>query len=1543
MKFDTILSKAGYLPDTSNQVWARPDYTGIAYSDGDEIENRIGAIIANAADLSVFSIELAAGVTDWASLYHLSSNRANILRPFTEALADQSVLEIGAGCGAITRFLGECGAQVLALEGTARRAAIARSRTRDLSNVTVLADRFEDVSLPLRFDVVTLIGVLEYAPLFTKGEDPPLHMLLRARDLLKPGGKLIVAIENQLGLKYLAGFPEDHVGVPMYGIEGRYRRKEVTTFGRKTLGAILKRAGFAHQSFMAPFPDYKFPLSIVTEQGFACESFDAGALAWQTANRDPQKPGHLVFAPELAWPVVAANGLTLDLANSFLVLAQTAQQPVCGPAVLAYHYSTANRHAAYCKQTVFQASSDGGIEVRYASLCRETRRKSGKKVQFDLANRADYVVGTSLAFEFITILSRSGWTMDELGQCLRRYLRIVESLSAAEGVPLSIESTTTMLPGTNFDIVPQNILIDAKGHWHVIDREWRLKSPFPSGWLIFRALLLLLNALTRFAPPASTFRNSRAGFMEAVFHAAGFATDREQLEEYGEMERAVQSEISGVTPRQGATPRRDWWAPTRPLNFQLIHDTLKEREQQLAFLHQEITKRDTVLEKLKKILDKPRNFFTQQTIDDLRATIEETTGNHGEGGKVTGKITTRTECANREQYHLWLEAHRLQQSDLDFYRESLEQEADLPVFHLVSIVKRGEEELLADTIDSIGRQLFPNWKFSVLADFACPDTMFEELEPLRWVHSAEESVKPLQELISLVDADWVGLLPSGTVLEPTFLFHTHRHLRDRQKVHAIYFDSDERDGDNSSCNPRFRPDFNLDLLLSTDYLGEVCLFRKDEGTNQMLSSRPHARNFGAALSIYERFGDGAIGHLAFPLYHVMPRTDQGETQETADDRRSILAEYFARISQRVDIAPGFTDNSFFLTYRHEGEPLVSILIPTKNNAALLERCITSLLNKTSYRNYEILVIDNQSTDPSTLAYLETIGVSRPNLRVVKYPRPFNFSAMNNQVAGEARGEYLLLLNDDTEIIQDTWLERMLQHARRADVGAVGARLVYSNKTLQHAGVVLGLSDWADHPGLGQDMLARGYMDRFQVVQNFSAVTAACLLVAREKYLQVGGMDEDRLKVLFNDVDLCLKLGQAGYRNVWTPFATVVHHGSSSLGAKKTAEQVRQANQRAATERLTLKERWLPLLANDPCYNRNLSLRNRNWQLDTTFMAPWQAGDRDRLRVAGLSSISSGSTYYRMIAPLTALRKKGLIWETVLPDAKQNPVATFPRIIELERLQPDTLLIHSVIPQDDSLKQYKQFTKTCRIFSLDDLLTETPRYNPAQKTIPRDITALLKRTLQFCDRLIVSTEPLREFFRKKNLVDEVVLIPNSIDPTLWTEFVPVKRQGSKPRVGWAGALQHHGDLRCLLDVVRDTAATVDWVFLGMCPEELRPYIREFHPFVPLADYPAKLAGLHLDLAVAPLEANSFNEAKSNLRLLEYGVLGIPVVASNVYPYRDSPAKLVENTSSAWTEAIRERIHDPDATEREGQALEQWVRTHFLLDRHLPAWFAALMPS
>ena len=214
----------GYELDSASAhgIWMRRGYGGIDYSDGDEVETRIASIVAAATDLSVLSVELRTHCTDWPSTYHLGSARANLLRPFEGMLRGSTVLEVGAGCGAITRYLGEAGASVLALEGSERRARVARARTRDLPNVNVVAERFEDFRSGHRFDCITLVGVLEYAHQFSADLDAARVMLQRAAALLRPGGRLILAIENQLGLKYFAGAPEDHLGVPMRGVEGLY-------------------------------------------------------------------------------------------------------------------------------------------------------------------------------------------------------------------------------------------------------------------------------------------------------------------------------------------------------------------------------------------------------------------------------------------------------------------------------------------------------------------------------------------------------------------------------------------------------------------------------------------------------------------------------------------------------------------------------------------------------------------------------------------------------------------------------------------------------------------------------------------------------------------------------------------------------------------------------------------------------------------------------------------------------------------------------------------------------------------------------------------------------------------------------------------------------------------------------------------------------------------------------------------------------------------------------------------------------------------------
>lgn len=541
---NSFLIKTGYILDVVTGIWSRQDYTGIAYSDGDEVEQRIASIINEASDLSVLSSELRQHCTDWPSLYHLSGTRANILRPFENNLHGD-ILEIGAGCGAITRYLGECGGNVLALEGSPRRAAIARARTRDLQNVTVVSDRFDLFSADQKFDAITLIGVLEYANLFTLGESPALNMLGRVRALLKPEGKLFIAIENQLGLKYFAGAPEDHLGQPMYGIEGRYRNDQPQTFGRIILAEMLKEAGFSACDFLAPFPDYKLPVSVITERGFKTEKFDAAAFAWQSVRRDPQLPPILAFSPELVWPTLAQNNLALDLANSFLIVASSSKEPNLESSALAWHFTT-ERKKEFCKKAVFLQTEEGKIKVIYQSLTqRNNKVSSNTLLKFDLPNEAEYIFGTPLSQELITIVTRDGWCIEEVVAFMKRYLSIVASFVDMQGDSINILSPDTLLPGYLFDAIPQNIMITSAGSWRLIDKEWVLNQNISVGYLVFKAIVQLLNTVTRFGFIQDGSNLSAIRLLTNVYEAMGISQTENEIEAYIRLDMEIHTAVTG--------------------------------------------------------------------------------------------------------------------------------------------------------------------------------------------------------------------------------------------------------------------------------------------------------------------------------------------------------------------------------------------------------------------------------------------------------------------------------------------------------------------------------------------------------------------------------------------------------------------------------------------------------------------------------------------------------------------------------------------------------------------------------------------------------------------------------------------------------------------------------------------------------------------------------------------------------------------------------------------------------------------------------------
>ncbi|NBJ33761.1 methyltransferase [Serratia fonticola] len=525
-------------------VWARVDYTGIPYSDGDVQENLLLNIVSNTKDRSVSSPELRARCSDWVTTYHFSSLRSNLLRPLNSLFTPGvKILEIGAGCGAITRFLGESGAEVLALEGSLRRAAIARARTLDLANVTVVSERFDDFECEEKFDVITLIGVLEYSNLFSQGSDSAISMLNNIKARLKPDGKLLIAIENQLGLKYFAGAREDHIGQVMYGIEGRYTKQQAETYGHHVLLEKLATVGLSSVQTLLPFPDYKLPVSVVTEVGANSDEFDASVFATQSVRADMQLPEKLHLIPELAWPVVFNNKLAVEMSNSFLLVASITAAEVFDKNLLAVHYG-GERHRPFSKKTVFKYTAENQVVVK-RELLSDVLAPDDKLIGFRLDGYETYIKGPSLSTEFIKIVTTPGWSMEYVAGYFRYYIECLEIALRGEGVSYDEFTQSTMLPPTYLDAIPSNFVIDAEGQPRYFEREWLAKEGLTVGHLVFRAALSLLGKISCFAIPDSGSSLTRGEFIQQLFEALSFSADKSLLDDYLQLESALHAFSTG--------------------------------------------------------------------------------------------------------------------------------------------------------------------------------------------------------------------------------------------------------------------------------------------------------------------------------------------------------------------------------------------------------------------------------------------------------------------------------------------------------------------------------------------------------------------------------------------------------------------------------------------------------------------------------------------------------------------------------------------------------------------------------------------------------------------------------------------------------------------------------------------------------------------------------------------------------------------------------------------------------------------------------------
>ncbi|NOR72208.1 MAG: glycosyltransferase, partial [Methylomarinum sp.] len=716
-------------------------------------------------------------------------------------------------------------------------------------------------------------------------------------------------------------------------------------------------------------------------------------------------------------------------------------------------------------------------------------------------------------------------------------------------------------------------------------------------------------------------------------------------------------------------------------------------------------------------------------------------------------LTDRMPKRDDVVYQDWLEKKR----EYDLSRDMLflaDDSIKLPKVHCLIYVDDEDLSKLANTIDSMGSQSYENWHLSVISCFSRPDKMFDEMAQLSWLQ-IEQRTDIQTVLLKLdVDSDWLVFLEAGDYLESHALSSCIEHCNQYPDLQLIYTDEDRVSPEGFFHSPQFKPDFNLDLLYSTDYIGGLVLFKSVSLKLLEQIDFPNAFvTYDLVLNYLDCFNESVIGHVENILLH---RRDDFEKYKLAqiELEKKALANHFQRKNIEVEIDDGFVEGTFVVKHQHKEEPKISIIIPTKDQLPLLKACIDSILEKTSYPNYEVIVMDNQSVEAETLQYFDNLKQANSNkVRVIEYAKPYNFSAINNFAAEQATGDYLVLLNNDTMVLQQKWLQGMLNQAQRSEVGVVGVKLVFPNKTIQHAGVVLGMggNGVAEHPQIGIPMESAGYMDRAMVVQDYSAVTAACLMIEKKLYQQVGGLDEEKFKILYNDVDLCLKVRELGHKIVWTPYVTLIHHGSSSLKkVKQDEKRVEQSRQEADS----MLEKWLPQLANDSSYNRNLSLKTANFQVDTSMNVTWNVDFKDKPRVYAFPANNSGVGEYRVRAPLRGLAQAGMIESSL---ANNMDRLVFPTPVEIERIKPDTLLIQNGFLDWmlEPWKKYRKFNDVFMVTGQDDLVYMLPNNHPMQGKWPKNLRRKLKEKFQCSDRLIVANEALAEEFAK--MADDIVVV------------------------------------------------------------------------------------------------------------------------------------------------------------------------------------------
>ncbi|VVU51314.1 glycosyl transferase family 2 [Burkholderia anthina] len=561
-------------------------------------------------------------------------------------------------------------------------------------------------------------------------------------------------------------------------------------------------------------------------------------------------------------------------------------------------------------------------------------------------------------------------------------------------------------------------------------------------------------------------------------------------------------------------------------------------------------------------------------------------------------------------YSDWIQRNEDGIFDVNLIAKRQQEFAWNPVISIVMPTYNTSRQMLSAAIESVLRQSYPNWQLCI-ADDASTDSItrdvllhYEKLDSRINIVFREENghiSAASNSALDLANGDFVALLDHDDEFAQHALHYVVDCLNRSPDAKIIYTDEDKIDVNGNRSEPHFKSDWNPDLFLSQNYVSHLGVYRRDiiEKIGGFRRGVEGSQDQDLLLRCLPLVRDCEIHHIPLVLYHW--RSVEGSTAKSAagksyttDAGVKSLRDYFDLLNRPdIQVEEGLVANTYRVRYPIPNPaPLVSLIIPTRDHVDLLKTCIQSIVDKSDYTNFEIIILDNGSVEPETISYFDEIQRAEPRVRVLPYHHPFNYSAINNFGVMHAEGDVIGLINNDVEVINPGWLSEMVSNVCRPEIGCVGAKLYYSDNTIQHAGVIVGLGGVAGHSHKYFPRDASGYFHRLKVAQNLSAVTAACLLVRKSVFLEVGGLEEDALKVAFNDVDFCLKVRKAGYRNLWTPYAELYHYESKSRGSEDTPEKIA----RFASEINFMQGKWNDYLAIDPYYSQNLTLSREDFSI-----------------------------------------------------------------------------------------------------------------------------------------------------------------------------------------------------------------------------------------------------------------------------------------------------------------------------------------------------------